>query len=68
MKEKFKTKQILKIIFFINFENIEVMVTANYDEILTKVFGDYMKLPPLDKQVTHHYYKVMWRNEYENKE
>lgn len=53
---------------FHKFENIEVMVTANYDEILTKVFGDYMKLPPLDKQVTHHYYKVMWRNEDENKE
>ena len=27
----------------------------NADEYLKLVFGDYMKLPPLEKQVPHHF-------------
>ena len=29
-----------------------------YHKILTKMYGEYMKLPPQDKQVTHHSNKV----------
>ena len=28
-----------------------------YDKYLTKLYGNYMKYPPLDKQVGHHYNK-----------
>lgn len=35
------------------FENIEVSILKNYDEFLRTSYGDYMKLPPEDKRVTH---------------
>ena len=39
------------------FEGIEVMLPENYDEYLTRIYGDYMQLPPKEKQVGHHYNK-----------
>lgn len=35
------------------FEDIEACVFANYDIYLTNLFGDYMRLPPLEQQVPH---------------
>ena len=32
------------------FEDIEVNVPNNYDKILTRLYGDYMELPPKEKQ------------------
>ena len=37
------------------FEGIEVNLPKDYDKYLTLLFHDYMKLPPEDKQVGHHY-------------
>lgn len=42
----------------LEFENCQFKAPVGYDEILTKMYGDYMKLPPEDKQVTHHSNKV----------
>ena len=39
------------------FEDIEVNVLKDYDQYLRNLYGDYMKLPPADKQVGHHYNK-----------
>ncbi len=36
------------------FEGIEVNVPAEYDKILTKMYGDYMQLPPIEKRKSHH--------------
>ena len=36
------------------FENKKFMITKNYDQYLTALYGDYMKLPPIEKQVGHH--------------
>lgn len=36
------------------FEGIEVYGPEDADKYLTTVYGDYMKLPPKEKQVTHH--------------
>ncbi len=36
------------------FENINVMVFKNYDEILKTIFGDYMQEPPINERKTHH--------------
>ena len=35
------------------FEDIEVNVPSNYDEILKSLYGDYMKLPPEDDRYNH---------------
>ena len=32
-----------------------------YDAYLTNLYGDYMKLPPIEKRVTHHAYTVEWK-------
>ena len=37
------------------FEDIEVNVLKDYDTYLRNLYGDYMKLPPVEKQVGHHY-------------
>ncbi|WP_159634895.1 LicD family protein [Sphingobacterium composti Ten et al. 2007 non Yoo et al. 2007] len=36
------------------FEGLSVRVPAMYNEILVQVYGDYMKLPPLEKRISHH--------------
>ncbi|MBR6422315.1 LicD family protein [bacterium] len=47
------------------FEDAEFRVPAGYDAALTKQYGDYMKLPPIEKQVTHHANNVFWKDEEE---
>ena len=42
----------------IDFEGEKLQAIANYDEYLTKHYGNYMKLPPKEKQQTHHTYKA----------
>lgn len=39
------------------FENIYVCGAEHYNEYLTHLYGDWKKLPPKEKQVTHHEYK-----------
>ena len=40
----------------VKFENLEVLCFKDYDSYLKGTYGDYMKLPPLEKRVTHHPY------------
>lgn len=40
------------------FENTSFMGIKRYDDNLKKIYGDYMKLPPKEKRVTHHSYEV----------
>lgn len=42
----------------IDFEGYKLPIPAGYDEILTNIYGDYMKLPPEEKRVTHHANKM----------
>lgn len=45
------------------FEGIYFNTPDNYDEYLSNLYGDYMKLPPKDKQVSHHDFNAYWREE-----
>ena len=37
----------------VEFENLHVKIQANYDSIMRNIYGDYMKLPPIEKRITH---------------
>ena len=37
------------------FEGLTVIGPSDYDAYLRNVYGDYMQLPPIEKQVGHHY-------------
>ena len=39
----------------IEFEGHMFMVPKEYDRILEKTYGDYMKLPPIEQRVGHHF-------------
>lgn len=43
------------------FEGREYMAIAAYDDYLTKHYGDYMQLPPKEKQVSEHPFKTWWK-------
>jgi hypothetical protein len=36
------------------FEGIELPIPAGYHTFLTEQYGDYMKLPPAEKQIPRH--------------
>ena len=38
----------------VDFEGIKVNAPAEYDLLLRHIYGDYMKLPPEEKRVSHH--------------
>ena len=40
------------------FENYSFKIPSRYHEILSYIYGDYMKLPPLNEREGHHYYKT----------
>ena len=42
----------------LEFEGCSFRVPANYDEVLTTWYGDYMQFPPKEEQVTHHDYQA----------
>lgn len=43
------------------FEDQEFKVPSQYHRILTKIYGDYMKLPPEDKRTPHHVMNTYWK-------
>lgn len=38
------------------FSDFTVKVPSGYHDYLTNVYGDYMKFPPVEKRVSHHYH------------
>lgn len=42
------------------FEDINILIPAEYDAILTRTYGDYMKYPPVELQVAHHHFIPYW--------
>jgi lipopolysaccharide cholinephosphotransferase len=60
IKEHMDAKVFKKFIL-LPFENHNFYGIADYDAYLTKHYGDYMKLPPKEKQISHHGFKVYWK-------
>lgn len=53
MKKKYPKSAFEKAIF-VDFEGEKMPIPVGYDDYLKIAFGDYMKLPPKEKQVAHH--------------
>ena len=47
------------------FENHSFMAFEDPALFLRAWYGDYMKLPPIEKRVGHHQYRAYWKNEIE---
>ena len=45
----------------IPYENSFFSAIKEYDQYLTRVYGDYMQLPPEEKRVTHHSFVTFWK-------
>lgn len=45
----------------VNFEGEKFNAIASYDSYLRSIYGDYMQLPPKEKRVAHHNFKVYWK-------
>ncbi len=43
------------------FEGIHYLCIEGYDKYLTNLYGDYMKYPPKEKQVSHHDFTAYWK-------
>lgn len=46
----------------VEFEGKQFMAFKKYDDYLKSIYGDYMKLPPKDKQVSHHMFKAYFKD------
>lgn len=44
------------------FENLQVKIPRAYDQILTRMYGDYLQLPPTDQRVEKHLNKLIINN------
>ena len=59
----FGSKEIMKKSVFektakVTFEGQQFDAIEDYDTFLTSLYGDYMQLPPVEKQVTHHEFEA----------
>jgi len=45
----------------IEFEGETFSIISNYDMYMSSVYGDYMKLPPEEKRVSHHSFTPYWK-------
>lgn len=45
------------------FEDAEFNIPVSYNKILSNYYGDYMQLPPIEKRVGQHFYKIYRKNE-----
>ena len=55
-------KEIFKSFIDVEFEGYKFPVPKRYDELLKSLFGDYMKLPPKEKRVSHHIFEAYFND------
>jgi len=60
-KQQFETE------VYIEFEGIRCKVFSHYDEHLTKYYGDYMQLPPVEQQEGKHSFDACIEENFENR-
>ena len=48
----------LKDVTFGHFEGRDFLIPVNFHELLTSDYGNYMQLPPVEQQVSHHDFRL----------
>lgn len=43
------------------FEGHKIKIMVGYNDYLTTIYGDYMTLPPVEKQISHHSFFAYWK-------
>ncbi len=61
-EKEINLKSNFKDVIMMPFEGISVPVPVGYDNYLTSVYGDYMKLPSIEKRVSHHDFEAWWKD------
>ena len=46
----------------VEFEGTKLLSIENYDGYLRAIYGDYMKMPPLNKRIPHHGFTAYWKD------
>ncbi len=49
----------LEKIIYTEFENKKFTIIENYDKYLKELYGDYMKLPPKEEQISNHHWEIL---------
>lgn len=52
----------------VDFEKLKVKIPKGYDGYLSQIYHDYMKLPPKEKQISHHYHYYLNLDQHYNME
>lgn len=55
-------KSVFEKVIFLEFEGEKFPAPIGYNEYLTSLYGDYMKLPPIEKRVSHHKFEAFFKN------
>ena len=59
-------KELAQDLIEMEFEGYKFLVPREYDLWLKLIFGDYMKLPPVEKRVSHHCFEAYYKEEDKN--
>ena len=60
---KILSKEVFNSTIKLEFEGNKFISPKNYDLVLKTIFGDYMKLPPKEKQVAHHRFEAYYKED-----
>mgnify|MGYP000845578381 CR=1 FL=1 len=61
-KKEVTRKEVYEKTIQVEFEGELFSAPVGYDEYLSNLYGEYMKLPPIEKRKTHHNFKAYWKN------
>lgn len=61
--DKVVNRELLNTFIELDFEEKKFMAPKEYDAWLKNIFGDYMKLPPIEKQVSHHRFEAYYKED-----
>lgn len=61
LKELKFTEDDFNALISIEFESHYFNIVKNYNDYLKSIYGDYMKLPPINERISNHDFSIYWR-------